>query len=66
MDVDLTISFSKEEVLDMVRERLNAITPPVPGVFEATYYYGDVRATFKPSAPQRELVMSAPIDAVDV
>ena len=49
MNVSLTITFDRDEILAMCQEKCARVKTPVPGEFKVSDYYGSVRAEFIPA-----------------
>jgi len=49
MNVNLTITFDRDEILAMCQEKCARVKTPVPGEFKVSDYYGSVRAEFIPA-----------------
>ena len=60
MNVNLSITFDREEILAMCQERCDRVQTPVPGRFEVSDYFGSVRAEFIPAEVPAEADISSP------
>ena len=60
MNVSLTITFGRDEILAMCKEKCDSVKTPVPGNFEVSDYFGDVRAEFIPTVPAVDAEIASP------